>query len=139
MQTSSRREFLGFCLGGLAVAGAAAVAYPILGYLAPVKTNESGDRISFAVTEIPPEGAKFFKFRGMTGVVIRKQSGEFVALSAICTHLGCVVQWEKEKQNFLCPCHGGRFTPDGTVISGPPPKPLERLPLVVADGVVTVG
>lgn len=139
MQTTSRRKFLGLCLGGLAAAGGAATAYPVLSYLAPHSSDEAGGKVTFPEADLPRDGAKFFDFRGTTGVVIRKRSGELVALSAICTHLGCIVQWENEKQNFLCPCHGGRFTPDGAVISGPPPKPLARLPIAVANGVVTVG
>ena len=139
MQSTSRRKFLGFCLGGFVAAGAVAGAYPVLSYLAPRANDDSGGKVTFPETEIPPEGAKFFNFRGTAAVVIRKGNGELVALSAICTHLGCIVQWEKEKQDFLCPCHGGRFTPDGAVISGPPPKPLEKLAVSMANGIVTVG
>ncbi len=139
MQTTSRRKFLGLCLGGLAAAGTAATVYTGLSYLAPRASDETGGKITFPETEIPPDGAKFFDFRGITAVVVRKQGGEIVALSAICTHLGCIVQWEKNKQDFLCPCHAGRYSPDGAVISGPPPKPLARLPIAVANGIVTIG
>ncbi|GLI36549.1 Rieske 2Fe-2S domain-containing protein [Geobacter hydrogenophilus] len=139
MQNASRRKFLGLCLGGLGMAGAVAGAYSVLSYLAPLSDEGTGGKISFSVTEIPPNGAKFFDFRGTTGVVIRKQSGELVALSAICTHLGCIVQWEQDKQDFLCPCHGGRYNSDGSVISGPPPRPLEKLAINITNGIVTVG
>jgi cytochrome b6-f complex iron-sulfur subunit len=53
--------------------------------------------------------------------------------------MGCIVQWEKDKQDFLCPCHGGHYTAEGGVISGPPPKSLIKLPFIVANGIVTVG
>ena len=139
MEGTTRRKFLGLCLGGLAAAGAAAGSYVVLNYLAPRVREDTAGKVTFPETEIPPDGAKFFNFRGTTGVVIRKQGGEIVALSAICTHLGCIVQWEKDKQDFLCPCHAGRFTPDGAVISGPPPKPLVKLAVTMADGIVTVG
>jgi len=139
MQSTTRRKFLGLCLGGLAAAGAAAGAYSIFSYLAPPASDDAGAKVTFPETEIPPGGAKFFDFRGTTGVVIRKQSGELVALSAVCTHLGCIVQWENDKQAFLCPCHAGRFTPDGVVISGPPPKPLDKLAVSLDNGIVTVG
>ncbi len=49
------------------------------------------------------------------------------ALSATCTHLGCQVQWDGEHRAFKCPCHGGVFAPDGTVVAGPPPRPLDRI------------
>jgi Rieske Fe-S protein len=50
------------------------------------------------------------------------------ALSAVCTHLGCRVAWNDAEHRFRCPCHGGRFSPDGHVIGGPPPRPLDELP-----------
>lgn len=50
------------------------------------------------------------------------------ALSAVCTHLGCRVAWRESDKSFNCPCHGGRYAPDGTVIAGPPPRPLTELP-----------
>jgi Rieske Fe-S protein len=49
------------------------------------------------------------------------------ALSAVCQHLGCSVRWDGSKKRFLCPCHGGVYDRDGRVVSGPPPRPLERL------------
>ncbi len=47
------------------------------------------------------------------------------AMSATCTHLGCQVQWDGDARTFKCPCHGGVFAPDGKVVSGPPPRPLD--------------
>ena len=46
------------------------------------------------------------------------------AMSATCTHLGCQVQWDGAARHFKCPCHGGVYAADGTVVSGPPPRPL---------------
>ena len=48
-------------------------------------------------------------------------------LSATCTHLGCQVRWDAPSTRFRCPCHGGTFDPRGNVVSGPPPRPLDRL------------
>jgi len=56
------------------------------------------------------------------------------ALSTTCTHLGCGVSWSDEKKAFLCPCHGGVYAEDGAVLSGPPPRPLERLAVYVDGG-----
>lgn len=63
-------------------------------------------------------------------------TGAPFVLSATCTHLGCTVQWNAQAGEFQCPCHGGRFAPDGTVLGGPPPKPLRRLEASVRDGQV---
>ncbi len=72
--------------------------------------------------------------------VIRDPSGPggLAALSTTCTHLGCGVTFHPERNAFLCPCHGGVYAPDGTVLAGPPPRPLARLPLVVEGGRVAL-
>jgi Rieske Fe-S protein len=49
------------------------------------------------------------------------------AMSATCTHLGCQVQWQAKEKKFRCPCHGGVYAPDGTVLEGPPPRPLQTI------------
>lgn len=139
MEMTNRRKFLAACLGGVGAALAGGVLYPLYRYLAPRRSDTKLEKVTFPESSVPPDGAKFFDFHGTTGVVVRKRGGELVALSAVCTHLGCIVQWEKEKQGFLCPCHAGRFSTEGTVLSGPPPRPLTRLVVTVADGTVTVG
>ncbi len=63
-----------------------------------------------------------------TTVFVRNAvDGTPYVLSGICSHLACTVNWDSEKQEFRCPCHAGRFAPDGSVISGPPPRGLTRL------------
>jgi cytochrome b6-f complex iron-sulfur subunit len=139
MEIESRRKFLVATLGGISALAAGAIIYPIYRYLAPVNDTESGAKVSFAESDVPPGEAKFFQFRGETGVVVRKRGGELVALSAVCTHLGCIVQWQNDRQYFLCPCHAGRYSAEGKVVSGPPPKQLARLPFTVSKGIITVG
>lgn len=63
----------------------------------------------------------------------RAASG-LAALATTCSHLGCGVSWDRGRNAFLCPCHGGVYGPDGAVLAGPPPRPLTRLPLVVIGG-----
>ncbi|MBJ6727251.1 QcrA and Rieske domain-containing protein [Geomesophilobacter sediminis] len=138
METQSRRKFLGSCLVGTAIAAVAAALYPLYRYLAPSQSGTGTAKVTFAATEVPEGEAKFFEYAGSTGVVVRTKGG-LIALSAVCTHLGCIVQWEKDKQDFLCPCHAGRYTPEGTVISGPPPRPLPKLPLTQAEGKIIIG
>ncbi len=134
-----RRKFLGICLGGAAASAAVAVGYPVYRYLAPLQKEKSAVKVVIPEQEVPVGGAKFFEYAGSTAVLVREHDGDLVALSAVCTHLGCIVQWEKEKQGFICPCHAGLYTAEGAVISGPPPKPLAKLPFVVANGIITVG
>lgn len=50
--------------------------------------------------------------------------GNYHVLNATCTHQGCVVGWDKDAGQFLCPCHSARFSPDGSVVKGPAKRPL---------------
>lgn len=139
MDNNSRRTFLGVCLGGLGAFAAAAVSWPLFRYLSPRSGGENAGKVMISETDIREGEAKFFEYAGSSAVMVRKRGGGLVAFSAVCTHLGCIVQWEKDKQDFLCPCHAGRFSSDGVVTAGPPPKPLKKLPFTVAGGNITVG
>jgi cytochrome b6-f complex iron-sulfur subunit len=139
MESSGRRRFLATCLGGMVAGAVAAVIYPLYRYLAPRPADRTAGRVTIPLKDIPEGEAKFFEFAGSSAVIVRKKGGGVTALSAVCTHLGCIVQWEKDRQAFLCPCHAGHYTADGAVTSGPPPKPLTKLPFTVAGGVVTIG
>lgn len=139
METSSRRTFLAASLGALGVAGLGAVLYPLLRYLAPLSSAGSRQKVTLKLSEVPEGGAKFFELNGNAGVVIKLKGGSLAAYSAVCTHLGCVIQWQKEQNQFLCPCHGGQFSSEGAVVGGPPPKPLAKLPFVVNGESVTIG
>ncbi len=61
----------------------------------------------------------------------RDQKGDPVALSAVCTHLGCTVRWDSKSKEFQCPCHGGVYNARGEVVSGPPERPLAKLEVQV--------
>ncbi len=60
-------------------------------------------------------------------------------LSATCSHLGCLVNYNREKAEFICPCHGGRYDLSGRNIAGPPPAPLSRIPTRIEEGIVLAG
>lgn len=139
MENNGRRKFLGACLAGATVAAVAAAAYPVFRYLAPKSGQSGAAKLTFAVSDLPEGEAKFFEYAGSSAVLVKTKAGQIMALSAVCTHLGCIVQWEKDQQDFLCPCHAGRYAPDGTVTAGPPPRPLAKLPVTVAEGKITVG
>ncbi len=71
--------------------------------------------------------------RGVPVQVVR-QGSALRALSTVCPHLGCRVRWEAEKQRFFCPCHNGVFNREGEVVSGPPPRGLDRYEVEVVAG-----
>lgn len=139
MDNNGRRTFLGVCLGGLGALAAAAVGWPLFCYLAPRSNKGTSGKVMIPEKDIASGEAKFFEYAGSSAVLVRKHDGSLVALSAVCTHLGCIVQWEKDKQDFLCPCHGGHYATDGAVTAGPPPKPLPTIPFSVVGGTITVG
>jgi len=139
MENDGRRKFLGVCLAGATAAAAVAAAYPVFRYLTPKSGQTGTGKLVLSASELPEGEAKFFEYAGASAVLVRTKTGELVALSAVCTHLGCIVQWVKEKQHFLCPCHAGLFSTDGTVLSGPPPKPLVKIPLTLTEGKITIG
>ena len=138
-KTSPRRTFLGILLGvvGLAISGAA--AWPVWRFLSPRAGDGAQEKVKIPRSEVPLSGAHFFNFHGKPAVVLQPSPGKFTALSAVCTHLGCVVKWVPESSEFLCPCHAGRYSADGKVIAGPPPEPLEVLPISLADEQILVG
>lgn len=68
--------------------------------------------------------------------VSKDARGELIVLSAVCTHLGCTVPWVEKEKKFICPCHLGTFSPDGKLLSGPPPRDMDRLETKIEDGVL---
>ncbi|MCB8933401.1 MAG: ubiquinol-cytochrome c reductase iron-sulfur subunit [Fimbriimonadaceae bacterium] len=63
---------------------------------------------------------------------------QVVAIDPACTHLGCRVKFQDAKMRYFCPCHGGVFDAEGRVVSGPPPKALERHPVRIKGGKIEV-
>ncbi len=66
------------------------------------------------------------------------EDGGLLALWQQCTHLGCTVPWIEGESRFHCPCHSSIFTPDGEIISGPAPRPMDIFPIEIIDGEVIV-
>ena len=90
-----RRHFVNILLGTGLLASAASFFYPVLRYLVPPKLPDlGGDAVLAAkISELKPNGAKTFRFGTRPGLLIETAAGEYRAMSATCTHLGCTVQY----------------------------------------------
>ena len=82
-----------------------------------------------SVSDVKPGEGKILKMDGHRCAVYRDQAGEVTVLSAVCTHMGCLVRWNNAAETWDCPCHGSRFTTTGEVMAGPAESPLEKRPL----------
>jgi menaquinol-cytochrome c reductase iron-sulfur subunit len=71
--------------------------------------------------------------------VLTENGRDYIAMSNICTHLGCRVRWIQDKERFLSPCHNGIFDTQGMVISGPPPRPLDRYEVKLENDQLYIG
>lgn len=134
-----RRFFLTIVLGGVGAVLAAAAGWPLFRFLSPRQEGAAAGKTTIPRDKVPVGGAHFFQYQGHPAVVIQPSAGQFIALTAVCTHLGCIVKWQKDKEDFLCPCHGGRYSPEGKVLAGPPPKPLETYAVTVQGDSILVG
>lgn len=70
--------------------------------------------------------------------VTRDPKGNLCVLTSVCPHLGCTIPWNKDKNQFLCPCHGAAFAPDGARFSGPSLRSMDTLDTSVEDGKLMV-
>jgi menaquinol-cytochrome c reductase iron-sulfur subunit len=70
--------------------------------------------------------------------VTKDRRDQLCVLSSICPHLGCTVPWNKDKKQFICPCHGGTFSADGSRVSGPSQRGMDTLETSVQDGQLLV-
>jgi Rieske Fe-S protein len=103
-----------------------------LKHQAHVARHFVGDRVprltgpALEDTDIVPGDGAVVRVAGHSCAVHRDESGRLHAVSASCTHLGCVVAFNRAEQAWECPCHGSRFAPDGRILQGPAVRPLEK-------------
>jgi Rieske Fe-S protein len=124
----TRRRFLDYLLGTSAVATLGAIVYPIIRFMSPPQVIESTESsvIAAKLNEVPANSGKIFKFGSKPGLIVRTESGELKAFSAVCTHLDCIVQYQPDKKQIWCACHNGQYNLNGKNVGGPPPRPLEE-------------
>lgn len=147
-QQINRRNFLGiatWAIGGLISLG---MGIPAIAYIIGPALNRSSSQewIRLGPTsKVELKTPTLFKFtiQRKTGWIVNEEEvsvyvltdngRDFIAMSNICTHLGCRVRWISDREEFFCPCHNGVFDKEGKVVSGPPPRPLDRYEVKVED------
>ena len=140
MSDITRRDFLKLLQGAGALLGFSVVAAPVLAYFYPPKLVEmpTGSVLVCPEADLPVGQAKTVEFGRYPAIVIHTPQG-LKAFSAVCTHFACLVKWNSETERMECPCHEGYFSAaDGSVLAGPPPKPLITLATEVVDGQIYV-
>ena len=123
-----RRTFVNWFFGTALGAVAATFIYPILRYISPPRipeatTNqvEAGD-----VTDpvLNAKGFKIVRFGAEPVILLKAADNDYRAFSATCTHLDCIVGYQRDQSRIYCNCHGGTYDLNGRNVAGPPPKPL---------------
>ena len=140
-QPVSRRGLFKYVLLGFsALATTGGVLTPIVAYLWPPKQASAagGGRVEVAATEDLPMGTgEVYSVNNKPVIVIHTPDG-YRALSATCTHLGCILLWNEQREVIACPCHEAYFNTNGAVVSGPPPSPLAEYRVQVENGQIYV-
>ena len=133
----TRRDFLNeITLGALGIAGLGSVAVTYQ-FFSPNVLFEPPTTFHAGNPDLYPVHSVTF-LQDQQVYIVRMPEG-FYAVSAVCTHLGCVTQWKPDADMIACPCHGSKFKADGTKIEGPAPRPLPHFAiLLTADGELLV-
>jgi cytochrome b6-f complex iron-sulfur subunit len=133
----SRREFLNeTTLGALGIAGLGGTAL-LYQYFSPNVLFEPPMTFRAGNPDLYPVDSVTF-LQDQLVYIVRTSSG-FYAVSAVCTHLGCITQWKPDANMIACPCHGSKFHRDGVKIEGPAPRPLPHFAIsLTSDGELLV-
>ena len=135
-----RRDLLNWILGTWAGGMLGAVVYPMARFLVPPEIPEAATLSASggSASKLTPNSGRIVPFGSQAAIVIRTESGEVRAFSAICTHLTCTVQYRADLKHIWCACHNGHYDLTGRNISGPPPRPLRTYEVAVKDDEIII-
>lgn len=151
-----RRSFVAGVVAFLGSIIAAVIGLPAIGYLLSPGLRKSGSVITDEwvplglVDELIVGEPKLISFSRTQRVgwettaqsygiyVLRKPGNTYDVFSNVCTHLSCRVSWKEELSEYICPCHDGHFGIDGSIISGPQPRPLDTFEYRVEEGTLMI-
>jgi len=136
-RTISRRRLIGYAWIGAVLVVIGELIAGTFAFLWPKKKEGKGEKIFIAGKVNDFKVGDIIYFRKERVYVQRLEQG-FIAFSAVCTHLKCIVNWNEVKKMFECPCHGAKFNRNGEVLEGPPPRPLDLLKLQIVEEKIVV-
>lgn len=137
MTDAARRKVLNWLLNSSLGALAAAVLYPVARFVSPPEIPEANTNLVEAGLSNDPElidkGFKILRFGNDPVILVRTADDEYRAFAATCTHLDCIVEFQKPENRIWCNCHNGEYDTQGKVVSGPAPHALEAFKVDLVD------
>jgi menaquinol-cytochrome c reductase iron-sulfur subunit len=148
-----RRDFLAIATSAIGGLIGAALAIPAVAYVVGPALQRTGEgewirlgstsKVELGIptlfkAQIERKSGWIVNQEEITAYVLTQDGREFIAMSNICTHLGCRVRWVGDQGRFFCPCHNAVFDKDGAVVAGPPPRPLDRYEVKVEDDQILI-
>ncbi len=133
----SRRKLIAYAWIGAAAIVIAELIGGTLAFLWPRRKGPKVETVFIAGKVTDFKVGEIIPFRKERTFILRTEEG-FLAISSICTHLNCIVNWNEMLKKFECPCHGAKFNRNGEVLEGPPPRPLDLYKLQIVAGNVVV-
>ncbi len=135
----TRRSFLQLLTTLLGLTTLGAFIYPLVRFFLPVESAARVKSVEIPKNDVPVGTAKDLMIGTTPAIIVNARDKGFLVFSRVCTHLGCLVKYDPERQVFICPCHAGTFDLEGNVISGPPPKPLPKISVRVEGNNLVIG
>jgi len=145
----SRRDTMKLAITAIGSIIGAVLGFPAIAFIVgpATKTSESTNWIRFGpLSRIETGVPELFKVsvdqttgwiedeKEVALYVLTENGRDYLAMSNICTHLGCRTRWIPDQEQFFCPCHNGVFDKHGYVVSGPPPRPLDMFESKIENG-----
>ncbi len=141
MNQITRNQFIRMITTVGSVTGLTAIVVPLITYLYPSNLEETPSLPVFVANkdDLAATDSRTVLYGRYPAIVVNTSQG-LKGYSAVCTHFACIVKWNKEINQFACPCHAGFYDPlDGHVVSGPPPRPLASIPVDIRNGEIFLG
>jgi cytochrome b6-f complex iron-sulfur subunit len=135
----TRRKFLNLASAVLGSTAIVSFAYPFIRSLLPPTWQTKLKKMTVKKEDVPAGKTKEIIVNNTPVIIINRSEKGYIALSRVCTHLGCLVEYDNANKRLVCPCHAGIYDLEGNVVSGLPPKPLTEFPLKLEGENIVVG